>query len=141
MMALEEKKQGKSEAMENEGVPMLSNDNYQEWKENMKSKLMNLGSNVWYSVCNGFTKIHPSGEEVQKNSKASDNFNLIPDSTLKRVMHYTTAKEVWDKLQEIHEGKEDCSSGGPLGNIISNDESEDARDYKATFVMSDGVTK
>lgn len=41
---------------------MLSNDNYQEWKEKRKSNLMNLGSNVWNLVWNGYTKTPPSGE-------------------------------------------------------------------------------
>jgi len=35
----------------------------------------------------------------QNNSKGlCDIINNIHDSTLNRVMHYATAKEVWDKL-------------------------------------------
>lgn len=41
---------------------MLSDDNYQEWKQNMKSKLINLGYEVWNLVCNVFTKTPPSSE-------------------------------------------------------------------------------
>ena len=43
--------------MDNEGIPMLGNDNYHQWKENMKSNIMNR--DVWYLVCNGYTKIPP----------------------------------------------------------------------------------
>ena len=36
-------------------------------------------------------------------------------------MHYENAKEVWDKLEAIHEGikKEVFSSEEPIGNLIS----------------------
>lgn len=90
---------------------MLSNDNYLQWKEKMKPNLMN--HDVCYLVCNGYTKIPPSDEEVKNNSKTiSDTINSIPYSILNRVMHYATTKQVWDKLQEIHEEnlKEGCSS-------------------------------
>jgi len=121
MLALEAKDQGKLETMDNEDIPMLSNDNYHQWKEKMKSNLMNR--DVWYLVCNGFTKIPPSDEEVQKNSKAlSDIINNIINSTLNKVMHYATTKEVWDKLQTIHEEKpkKGCSSTELSSSLISN---------------------
>lgn len=60
---------------------------------------MNLGYDVWYLVCNGFTKIPPSVEEVQKKNKAlSDIINNITDSKLNTVLNYVATKEVWDKL-------------------------------------------
>jgi len=91
---------------------------------------MNL--DVWYLVCNGFTKISPSNEEEKKNSKAlSDIINSIPDLALNRVMHYETTKEIWDKIQVTHERitKEDCSSKEPTGNHISK-ENNDASRYE-----------
>lgn len=101
-MPLEVEYQGNREKIDNSNVHMLSKDNYQQWKENMKPNIMNL--DVWYLVCNGYTKIPPSDEEVYKNSKAlSYIFYNLPDSTLNKVMHYTIANKVWDKLQEIHE--------------------------------------
>ena len=41
-------------------------------------------------------------------------------------MHYTTAKKVWDKLQEIHEEilKEYSPSREPPGNCIPNNVSK-----------------
>ena len=63
-MPLEARDQGKSKIMVNVDVPMLSKGNYQDWKEKMKSNLMNL--DVWYLVCNGYTKIPPLDEEVKK---------------------------------------------------------------------------
>lgn len=90
MMHLEAEDQCKSETMDNAYGNMLRKDNYQQSKENMKSNLMNL--NVWYLVCNGYTKIPPWDEEVKKNNKAlSDIFCSIHDSTLNKVMHFITA--------------------------------------------------
>ena len=97
MLDLEVEDQGKLERMDNDGLPMLSNDNYHQWKENVKSNLMN--HDVWYLLSNGYTKIPPPNEEVKKNSKAlSDIINIIHDSTLNRVMHYGIAKKVWDNI-------------------------------------------
>jgi len=45
-MALEAEEQGKLETMDNKGMFMLSNDKHKKWKEEMKSKLMNLGYDV-----------------------------------------------------------------------------------------------
>lgn len=104
--------------MDNKGVFMLSNENYQERKEEIKSKLMNLGSDVWNLVCKGFSKTPPSGEELQNNNVAlNESFGNILDSTLGKIMHYETAKEVWDNLQKIEEGKtkKACS----IGNLLS----------------------
>lgn len=140
MMVLEVEEQGKSETMENEWVPMLSNDYYHQWKEKMKYNLMKC--DIWYLLYHGYTKIPPSDEEVQKNSKElSDIINIIPDSTLNMVMHYTIAKKVWDKIQAIHEEilKEYSSSGELLGNYIPKNVLENEHDNKTTFVMSDGV--
>jgi len=135
--------QGKSETMDNKGMFMLSDDNNQEWKEDMKSKSINLGSDVWNLGCNGCTKTPPSSEELQKNNVTlNEIISDILDSTLGAVMHYETAKQVSDNLQVIHEGKlkEDCLSGEPLGNLISKDVSKDEYDDKTTFVMSNGIT-
>jgi len=62
MMPLEVEDQDKSKTMENSDVSMLSKDNYQQWKENMNSNITIL--DVWYLVCNGYTRIPPSNEDV-----------------------------------------------------------------------------
>jgi len=100
-------------------------------KEEMKSKLMNLGYDVWNLVCNGYTKTSPSGEELRKNNVAlNEIFCKIPHSSLGNVMHYETAKEIWDNLQEIHEGrkKEDCSLEEPTGDLISKENNDASKD-------------
>lgn len=133
MSSLEAEEQGKYETMDNEGAPMLSNDNYQQWKEKMKYNLMNHV--VLYWVCNGFTKIPPSNEEVKNNNKALiDIINIIHYSTLNGVMHYATAKELWDKIKEIHEGitKEYCSSKEPISNVISKENNDASKDEYVT---------
>jgi len=63
---------------------------------------MNL--DVYHLVCNSYTKFPPSNKEVKNNSKALSNiFCSISNSILNKVMHYITAKQVWGRLQEIHE--------------------------------------
>ena len=90
---LEGEDQGKLEIMDNENVPMLRKDNYQQWKEKMKYNLMYL--DVWYLVCNDYTKTPPSNKEVKKNSKAlSDIFCSIRDSTLKGYALYHCKESV-----------------------------------------------
>ena len=79
---------------------------------------------------------------MKNNSKAlSDIIYSILDSALNRVMHYATAKKVWDKLQYIHEKspKEGCLSWELPGNHIPNNVSKNEHDNKTTFVISDGV--
>lgn len=137
IMPLEAKYQGKSETMVNADVSMLRKCNYQHWKENMNYNLISL--DVWYLACNGYTKIPPSNEEVQKNSKElSDIFFSISDLVLNKFMHYTTSNQVWDKLQEIHEEipKEDFSSRKQRGNHIPNNVSKIEHDDKKTCMMS-----
>jgi len=138
ILALEVEDQVNLETMDNEGIPMLSNDNYHQWKENINSNIMNHV--VWYLVCNSYTKIPPpSNEEVKKNSKViSDIINNIPNSKLNRFMNSTIANQVWDKLQEIHEEKrkEGCSLEELPSNRIANNVSKHEHDKKTTFVMS-----
>lgn len=84
---------------------VLNDTKFLEWKEKMKPKLMALGSNFWNLVCNGCTQIPPLGEEFQNNGQALNvMYCFLSESKFEKVMHYETAKEVWDNLQVIHEG-------------------------------------
>ena len=75
--------------MVNKGMFMLSDDNYQEWKENMNYRLMNPGSDVWTLVCHGCSKTSPSSEELHKNSvDLNEIFGNITNSGLRNSMHY-----------------------------------------------------
>jgi len=53
--------------MDNQGMFLPNNLNYQYWKEKMKARIISLRSNVWHLVCNGYTKTTPSKQELQKN--------------------------------------------------------------------------
>lgn len=48
MLVLEVDDQGMLETIENEGISMLINYNYHQWKENMKSNLMNHDVSIQY---------------------------------------------------------------------------------------------
>lgn len=63
----------------------------------------------------------------------------IPDSKLGKAMHYAIAKELWDDLQEIHEGRteEGFSLGELTGNIVSKRKNDVSKDE---YYMSYGVT-
>jgi len=68
--------------MDNKGL-LIFYTNYQDWKEKMMFKIIDLKLDIWNLVYNGYTKTPPWGEELQKNSQAiSKHFFNIPDSIL-----------------------------------------------------------
>jgi hypothetical protein len=77
----------------------------------MKTYVQAQGFEVWKLVVNGYkeTIIPPTNENGRKlslnNSKAKNAIlNGLVDSLYVKVMHCISAKEIWDKLQNVYEG-------------------------------------
>jgi hypothetical protein len=92
-------------------APLFDGSNYALWSIRMKHYLMALGFDIWSAVKNGYTTpttppIDTTGKRLSdNNSKAIGAIlNGLEDSVFVKVMHCTSTKEMWDKLQKIYEG-------------------------------------
>ena len=72
---------------------------------------MSLGFKVWSAVENGYTAptiphILPTALRLSDNNSKSKNAIMfgLARSMFSKVMHCSSAKEIWDKLQKICEG-------------------------------------
>lgn len=85
--------------------------NYAFWSRIIETYLSSLGFDVWMLVKNGYNvpQVPPTDPDLKKeyeNNKKAKNAILsgLSDTEFMKVMHCTSAKETWDKLQSIYEG-------------------------------------
>ena len=91
--------------------PPFDGTNYAYWKHRMKHHLTSIDPLIWPIVQDGFVVLdgtNPTHEELKKihlNARATNSIfgSLSPDE-YNRVSTLDSAKEVWDTLEEIHEG-------------------------------------
>jgi hypothetical protein len=93
------------------GVPMFDGQNYSFWNKRMKTFLQAHGFDVWKSVVDGYTTpatppTDKDGKKLSENNSKDKGTILssLVDSVFVKVMHCDTAKDLWDKLQNIYEG-------------------------------------
>ena len=77
----------------------------------MKTYIQAQGFQVWKSIVDGYTAptVPPTNDKAVKldenNSKAKNALlNGLSDTVFTKVAHCKSAKEIWDKLQNIYEG-------------------------------------
>jgi len=77
----------------------------------MKTYIHAQGFEIWQSIVDGYKElvVPPTSERAiklsQNNSKATNALmNGLGESVYTKVMHCKSAKEIWDKLQNIYEG-------------------------------------
>lgn len=77
----------------------------------METYLSSLGLDVWMSVKNGYIvpnvpPIDPDAKKEYENNAKDKHAILsgLPDNEVVKVMHFSSAKETWDKLQRLYEG-------------------------------------
>ena len=87
--------------------------NYVFWSTRMKSFLQEKGLEIWEIVKNGFMLPEDMEEPTYpterrkfvQNSKAMCAIlGGLTGTDFVKVMHYKSAKEIWDKIKKIYEG-------------------------------------
>ncbi|KAJ8617599.1 hypothetical protein MRB53_013785 [Persea americana] len=94
----------------NTKAPLFDGTNYSFWKLRMQAFIKSLGYDVWEAVRIGYnastTPTDAATKKLADNDSKVQNalYSGLVDSELVKVMTCKTAKEIWDKLQSIHEG-------------------------------------
>jgi hypothetical protein len=77
----------------------------------MKTYVQAQGFEVWKSIVDGYKEptvppTNDNGRKLSLNNSKSTNalLNGLCDSVYVKVMHCSSAKEIWEKLQNIYEG-------------------------------------
>ena len=89
------------------GVPLFNENNYALWKGRMEVYLLAQGYEVWDTVQNGFTSTaDEKGKKNLVNDAKAKNIiiNGLIESAYHKVLGCKTAKNVWDKLENIYAG-------------------------------------
>lgn len=92
-------------------APLFIGSNYSFWKIRMQAYLCSLGYDVWQCVEHGYTMPSTPLEDAtskklfENDSRAKNALMCgLSNSELVKIMHCKSSKEIWDKLQSIHEG-------------------------------------
>ena len=93
------------------GIPQFDGKNYALWRRRMKTYVHAQGFEVWKSVVDGYKELtvpstNGNGKKLSLNNSKSTNalMNGLCDSVCNKFIHCISAKEIWDKLQNIYEG-------------------------------------
>ena len=92
------------------GIPQFDGHNYALWRIRMKTYVQEQGFEACKSVVDGYKEpaVPPTNDNGKKislnNSKATNAIlNGICDLVYTKVIHCISAKEIWEKLQNIYE--------------------------------------
>ncbi|XP_059075439.1 uncharacterized protein LOC131875357 [Cryptomeria japonica] len=87
--------------------------NYAFWSIKMEAYLNALGYDVWKSVVDGYSPpsnppTDQAGKKKSENNAKAKHALLcsLADSEFTKVVHFKSAKEIWNKLKGIYEGDE-----------------------------------
>ena len=93
------------------GIPQFDGNKYSFWIIRMKTYIQAQGFQIWQSIVDGYKEptVSPTCEREiklgQNNSKSKIAFlNGLCESVYTKVIYCKSAKEIWDKLQNIYEG-------------------------------------
>jgi hypothetical protein len=93
------------------GIPQFDGQKYVFWSIRMRTYIQAQGFQVWKSIVDGYTAlvVPPTNDKAVKlgenNSKATNALlNGLSDTVFTKVTHCKSAKEIWEKLQNIYEG-------------------------------------
>jgi hypothetical protein len=93
------------------GIPQFNGQKYAFWSIRMKTYIQAHGFEIWQSIVDGYTTptVPPTNDKAvklgQNNSKAKNALlNGLSETIFTKVAHCKSAKEIWDKLQNIYEG-------------------------------------
>jgi hypothetical protein len=93
------------------GIPQFDGQKYAFWTIRMMTYIQAHGFQVWESIVDGYTTpaVPPTNDTAIKlgenNSKDTNALlNGLSDTVFTKVAHCKSAKDIWDKLQNIYEG-------------------------------------
>jgi hypothetical protein len=93
------------------GIPQFNGHKYAFWSIMMKTYIQAQGFEIWQSIVDGYTTpiVLPTNDKAvkldQNNSKAKNELlNGLSETIFTKVSHCKSAKEIWDKIQNIYEG-------------------------------------
>jgi hypothetical protein len=93
------------------GIPQFDGQKYAFWSRRMKTYIQTQGFEIWQSVVDGYKEptVSLTNERAikfgQNNSKATNALlNGLCEMVYTKVIHCNSAKEIWDKVQNIYEG-------------------------------------
>jgi hypothetical protein len=100
-----------SNNMYKNGIPQFDGHKYAFWSRRMKTYIQAQGFEIWKFVVDGYKEpvVLSKNERAiklgQNNSKATNALlNGLFELVYTKVIHCKSAKEIWDKLQNIYEG-------------------------------------
>ena len=92
-------------------VRRFDGNNYVYWSKRMTGHLISLGYDIWKDVRDAYKEpkngptTHDEIEDHENNARAVNAILAGPSKTeFFKVMNYTTAKKMWDKLATIYQG-------------------------------------
>ncbi|XP_073153101.1 uncharacterized protein [Henckelia pumila] len=95
-------------------IPMLSKEDYDDWKIRMKTHLSALDDDMWFVVTDGPMKIMKVNTAIaitkDKQKANLDNvardilYKTLDKNMFSKIKNCTTAKEIWEKHTELCEG-------------------------------------
>jgi hypothetical protein len=93
------------------GIPQFNGQKYAFWSIRMKTYIQAQGFEIWQSIVDGYIApaVLPTNDKAvklgQNNSKAKNGLlNGLSEMIFTKVAHCKSAKDIWDKLQNIYEG-------------------------------------
>jgi hypothetical protein len=91
------------------GIPQFDGHNYALWSRRIKTYVQAQGFDFWQSLVDVYKEpaTPPIDNDrkklIQNNSRAkNDILNGLADSVYVKFMHCNSAKEIWDKLQNVY---------------------------------------
>jgi hypothetical protein len=99
------------EEMSNNKSPLFNGEGYALWKIRIKNFMLALGFNIWQSVVDCYTAPTTPPKDVVGKKISNDNSRAVngilarlTNSICVKVMHFKSAKEIWDELEVVYEG-------------------------------------
>jgi hypothetical protein len=94
------------------GIPPFDGRNFEYWKNRMETYLKALGAGVCFSIASGYNALKKPKTAAQKEAKRNNKLAIdtildgLTDSVKSKVGSCASAKEIWDKIQELYAREE-----------------------------------
>ncbi|XP_047335559.1 uncharacterized protein LOC124939092 [Impatiens glandulifera] len=94
---------------------MFESEDFIDWKIHMQVYLASVDNDMMYGISKGLIKIYKERSEWKNEDKRKNNldhisknsiYNTLDKNTFAKIRACATAKEVWEKIIQLNEGKE-----------------------------------